>query len=127
MNRLTPSKRTQVIAAPVEGNSIRATVRMTGVAKNTVVKLLAEIIGTRLFSGMAVGEYSEYSLAKACLIIETPSKLKFRVPNAGLQKTKKRLTQGSVAAVVQGAILNKGSIRGSHRYCKLKIAITLTY
>ncbi len=43
MNRLTPAKRTQVIAALVEGNSIRATVRMTGVAKNTVVKLLAEI------------------------------------------------------------------------------------
>jgi IS1 family transposase len=43
MNRLTPAKQTQVIAALVEGNSIRATVRMTGVAKNTVVKLLAEI------------------------------------------------------------------------------------
>ncbi|HMI53192.1 MAG TPA: IS1 family transposase [Candidatus Saccharimonadales bacterium] len=43
MNRLTPAKRTQVISALVEGNSIRATVRMTGVAKNTVVRLLAEI------------------------------------------------------------------------------------
>jgi len=43
INRLTPAKRVQVIAALVEGNSIRATVRMTGVAKNTVVKLLAEI------------------------------------------------------------------------------------
>lgn len=38
MNQLTQAKRFQVISALVEGNSIRATVRMTGVAKNTVVK-----------------------------------------------------------------------------------------
>lgn len=43
MNRLTREKQRQVIAALVEGNSIRATVRMTGVAKNTIVKLLAEV------------------------------------------------------------------------------------
>jgi IS1 family transposase len=43
MNKLTNEKRTQVVAALVEGNSIRATVRMTGVAKNTIVKLLAEL------------------------------------------------------------------------------------
>lgn len=43
MNRLDSKRRTQVIAALVEGNSIRATVRMTGVAKNTIVKLLEEI------------------------------------------------------------------------------------
>jgi IS1 family transposase len=43
MNRLSNTKRTQVIAALVEGNSIRATVRMTGVAKNTVVKFLVEL------------------------------------------------------------------------------------
>ena len=43
MNRLSVKQRTQLIAALVEGNSIRATVRMTGIAKNTVVKLLAEI------------------------------------------------------------------------------------
>jgi IS1 family transposase len=43
MNRLTPAKRAQVVAALVEGNSIRATVRMTGVAKNTVVKLLVDL------------------------------------------------------------------------------------
>jgi len=47
---------------------------------------------------MVIGEYSEYSPAKACLNIETLSKLKFGVPEAGLQKTKKRLTRGSVAA-----------------------------
>lgn len=43
MNRLSAEKRAQVIAALVEGNSIRATVRMTGVAKNTVTKLLVDM------------------------------------------------------------------------------------
>jgi IS1 family transposase len=43
MNTLTEAKRVQVIAALVEGNSIRATVRMTGVSKNTVVRLLEEV------------------------------------------------------------------------------------
>src|SRR6202795_5243581 len=43
MNRLDIAKRAQVIASLVEGNSIRATVRMTGIAKNTVAKLLADI------------------------------------------------------------------------------------
>src|SRR5579864_6288532 len=52
MNRLDPTKRAQVVAALVEGNSIRATVRMTGVAKNTIVKLLAEV-------GTACAEYQQ--------------------------------------------------------------------
>jgi IS1 family transposase len=43
MNRLDNEKRAQVVAALVEGNSIRATVRMTGVAKNTIAKLLIEL------------------------------------------------------------------------------------
>lgn len=43
MNKLTKEKRVQVLAALVEGNSIRSTVRMTGVAKNTVVKLLKDV------------------------------------------------------------------------------------
>jgi IS1 family transposase len=43
MNRLSPDKRKAVIAALVEGNSIRSTCRMTGVAKNTVVKLLGDL------------------------------------------------------------------------------------
>ena len=43
MNKLSREERTRVVAALVEGNSIRATVRMTGIAKNTVVKLLAEL------------------------------------------------------------------------------------
>ncbi len=43
MNKLTIQKRVQVLGALVEGNSIRSTVRMTGAAKNTVVKLLRDI------------------------------------------------------------------------------------
>ncbi len=43
MNRLTREKRIQVLGALVEGNSIRSTVRMTGVAKNTVTKLLCNV------------------------------------------------------------------------------------
>jgi IS1 family transposase len=43
MNRLGTETRCRVVAALVEGNSIRATVRMTGAAKNTVQKLLLEL------------------------------------------------------------------------------------
>ncbi|MEK7992433.1 MAG: IS1 family transposase [Planctomycetota bacterium] len=43
MNKLSDEKRSQVVAALVEGSSIRATVRMTGVAKNTIAKLLVEL------------------------------------------------------------------------------------
>jgi IS1 family transposase len=42
MNKLTPTKRAAVLTALVEGNSIRSTVRMTGVAKNTIVRLLKD-------------------------------------------------------------------------------------
>src|SRR5271154_5653898 len=43
MNKLDTAARAKVVACLVEGNSIRSTVRMTGVAKNTVVKLLADL------------------------------------------------------------------------------------
>jgi IS1 family transposase len=43
MNRLSTAKRAAVVGALVEGCSIRSTVRMTGVAKNTVTKLLVEL------------------------------------------------------------------------------------
>lgn len=43
MNRLDNHKRAQVINCLIEGNSIRATVRLTGVAKNTVTKLLVDL------------------------------------------------------------------------------------
>jgi len=43
MRAITPSQRTQVVRCLVEGNSIRSTVRITGVAKNTIVRLLGEL------------------------------------------------------------------------------------
>lgn len=55
MNRLSKDKRAQVVAALVEGNSIRSTVRMTGVAKGTVLKLLTDL-------GAACSEYQRRTL-----------------------------------------------------------------
>jgi IS1 family transposase len=43
MNRLPTAKRVAVVAALVEGNSIRATARMTNVSKPTILKLLAQL------------------------------------------------------------------------------------
>lgn len=43
MNRLSNDRRIAILTALVEGNSIRSTCRMTGTAKNTVVKLLEEV------------------------------------------------------------------------------------
>jgi IS1 family transposase len=43
MNRLSTEKRKQIVAALVEGNSIRSTCRMTGRSKGAVLALLAEI------------------------------------------------------------------------------------
>jgi IS1 family transposase len=43
MNRLSTQKRVQVVSALVEGVSINATVRMTGVAKHTILKLLEDM------------------------------------------------------------------------------------
>jgi IS1 family transposase len=43
MNRLSTEKRAQIVGCLVEGMSIRATVRVSGAAKNTVTKLLLEL------------------------------------------------------------------------------------
>lgn len=55
MNKLDIKKRAQILACLIEGNSIRATVRMTGAAKNTVVKLLADV-------GAACAAYQDKAL-----------------------------------------------------------------
>lgn len=52
MNRLSFEKRTKVITALVEGNSIRATCRMTDTAKGTVIRLLKDV-------GKACAEYQD--------------------------------------------------------------------
>src|SRR5882762_5640739 len=43
MNRLSTAKRVAVISALVEGCSVRSTSRLTGVAKGTILRLLAEV------------------------------------------------------------------------------------
>lgn len=52
MNQLPTEKRAQIIGCLVEGMSIRATVRVTGAAKNTVTKLLVDL-------GKACSEYQD--------------------------------------------------------------------
>jgi IS1 family transposase len=55
MNKLSTAKRAAVIAALVEGNSIRATSRITNVSKPTVLKLLADL-------GRVCAEYHDYTV-----------------------------------------------------------------
>jgi len=52
MNKLSIEKRTQVIKTLVEGNSIRATCRITNTAKGTVIRLLRDV-------GKACVEYQD--------------------------------------------------------------------
>jgi IS1 family transposase len=64
MNRLSTERRAQIIGCLVEGNSIRATVRMTGAAKNTITKLLVDL-------GEACAEYQDGVLVDLpCKVIE---------------------------------------------------------
>jgi IS1 family transposase/lambda repressor-like predicted transcriptional regulator len=55
MNKLTTSKRAQIISALVEGNSLRATSRMTGVSKVTILRLLEAL-------GPACAEYQNKAI-----------------------------------------------------------------
>jgi len=55
MNKLDTKTRARIVAALVEGCSIRATVRMTGASKNTIAKLLVEL-------GTACSNYMEKTL-----------------------------------------------------------------
>lgn len=60
MNRLTIEKRIQVVAALVEGTSINATCRMTGVAKHTILNLLRDL-------GCACAEYHDCTVRKVAV------------------------------------------------------------
>jgi IS1 family transposase len=52
MNRLSTEQRVRVVAALVEGNSLRAISRMTGISRNTADKLLVDL-------GTACSEYQD--------------------------------------------------------------------
>jgi IS1 family transposase len=55
MNKLDKKRQMQVVAALVEGASINSTVRMTGVSKPTILKLLADL-------GTACAKYQDETL-----------------------------------------------------------------
>jgi len=52
MNKLTPAKRAAVLSCLVEGNSVRSTSRLTGVAKGTILRLLVD-------AGKVAAEYQD--------------------------------------------------------------------
>src|SRR5437870_13184493 len=52
MNKLSTEEKKQVVAGLVEGNSLRAVTRMTGVHRTTVMKLLVDL-------GRACSEYQD--------------------------------------------------------------------
>lgn len=92
MNRLDANRRAQVIRCLVEGNSIRATVRMTGVAKNTVAKLLVEL-------GAACLEYMDENIRNLpCKRIQVDEMWGF----VGCKE--KNLTQDNVARGAMGDV-----------------------
>jgi hypothetical protein len=55
VNELSITRRAAILAALVEGNSVRATCRMVCVAKGTVLKLLADV-------GQACADYQNKAL-----------------------------------------------------------------
>ena len=55
MNKLTTQKRAQIVSALVEGNSLRATSRMTGASKVTILRLLEAL-------GPACAEYQDKAI-----------------------------------------------------------------
>ena len=55
MNKLSTAKRTQVIAALVEGAGVNSVARMTGAGKPTILRLLANL-------GGACQEYQDRTL-----------------------------------------------------------------
>jgi IS1 family transposase len=64
VNRLSTEQRARIVGCLVEGMSIRATVRVTGAAKNTVTKLLVDL-------GQACAEYQDAAMTNLpCTQIE---------------------------------------------------------
>ena len=55
MRKLSPEKRTAILHSLCEGNSIASTCRMTGAAKLTVLRLLADV-------GSLCQEYHDYTV-----------------------------------------------------------------
>ncbi len=76
MNRLSTERRGQVISCLVDGTSIRATVKVTGVAKNTISKLLMDL-------GVACSQHQDRTLrCLPCNVIECDEIWSFRYSEA---------------------------------------------
>ena len=60
MNQLSIGKRAQLVSCLAEGNSLRATARMTGVCFNSVLKFLPQI-------GMACSIYQDSVFRNRCV------------------------------------------------------------
>ncbi len=90
MRKLTHGQRTQVVNCLIEGCSIRATVRITGIAKKTVMRVLAEV-------GAVCGSYEDRILRNlSCRRIQLDELWGFNYCKA------KNVTP-EIAARVQGA------------------------
>ncbi len=55
MNKLNTEDRARIVSCLVEGNSLRATTRITGIHRTTIMKLLADL-------GTACAEYQDKTL-----------------------------------------------------------------
>ena len=87
MNRLSLNERVRVLNALVERNSIRGTSRMTGVAKGTILKLLADVgdacdraqrlwFGLRRYrAGLQLHASNQSGLAGSCLDVARSGEL----------------------------------------------------
>ena len=100
MNQMSTKRRTQVVAALCEGNSVRATVRMTGAAKGTVLKLLADL-------GAACLDYQRE------VMVDLPcERVLVRPRGRGIRRDDERAVGAADAAVWEGNV-DSGKDRGS--------------
>lgn len=89
MNKLTRTARAQILGMMVEGMSIRATSRMTGASKNTVVKLLED-------AGEAFSAYQDRTLrGLTCKRIQVDEIWAFVYAKAKNVKTAKAAPEGA--------------------------------
>ena len=80
MNKLSMDKKVAVISALVEGCSVRSTSRMTGVAKNTVTKLLVQ-------AGKVAAEVNSYAAAAAMVaLLERMVAYRFELEARGVDR-----------------------------------------
>jgi hypothetical protein len=80
MNRLPEAKRLAIVSALVEGNSIRSTERMTGVHRDTILRLL-----------VSVGDACGRLLNQVLSLFEIGMGINMRTPISGVRVRWQRL------------------------------------